>query len=745
MKKLCLIFVIFLVLISFVSASQFYNETGGENNDFNGGTTLFNDDYFDVYGIPAPYPALISNSNNATPLVGDFDADGISDIVLMSGNSLKLYHGKTLMPNDSITIGANNQYSPLYSYDIDGDGKTEIFVADIQKRNFSVIKYNGTFSIFNKYELLDKGASTTTDELQVMFKCIDTDLCFIAYTDRSDLGTYTAYLYGATFNRSEFTGWQKIDQYNNAPFCFPRIPYISASDYDIDGDTDLFFSANQIERTTPTETAIYKMSLNSSNQFSGSLFKSMYGAGYGIGCNWATGFLTSPLVFDAETGGKQEIIIGHSYGNVNEFRISVFDYLGNEINQHPSISEADGQIVSNVIRMSAFPDGANENKDYCVMGYMPTGQILDLICGSSDNSYQGLDTIQFFTNYRYYNLTTGNSFMPMTFKINAKLNNFEGENTDEVINTFGIYELTSQNCDLPGCGLCTTLINQCKLENIFPNGAFGTVIPVDFENEGFTDYLAVTSDQLIYVDDKRSNSAPKICPETGDCYINPSNPIQINSTIGVYMDSSDADDDLVNYRVTFYYGDSNEYSLNWTANVSTGQTIALTTTANKTISSGTIRLQVRDNYNPLVNTDYLDYSFSVSNDGYVFGESQTNIGGTAEEEDLTLSDINPETISSDNPLTTTVNDFANNFGFSGTLTYLILMLLMGIGVFIAGIWTKFPANMTTAFLISIEVLMLIIGVYLEYIGVGIIIVLVLIAIGFILPFVKNIFVGSSAK
>ena len=125
-------------MISIVTATPntVYTEIG--YNDFRLGSGTWNaDQSYQTFTKSVGDPQL-------APLVADLDNDGTNEIIVLEGNTIRLYHDKTLTIVDAFT-SANNWSEPMMiTADLDDDGELEIIVTSGADRYVEILGYNGT-------------------------------------------------------------------------------------------------------------------------------------------------------------------------------------------------------------------------------------------------------------------------------------------------------------------------------------------------------------------------------------------------------------------------------------------------------------------------------------------------------------------------------------------------------------------------------------------------------------------------
>lgn len=747
---LALMLVIFSLLSAFSAFSlKYYNETGAANNYFNAGSTIFNSNYNDQFTTPNIYAALTTRVIG-TPLVSDLNNDGIKEIIVNDAGTLKIYHNKNLNLVDSATLGTTSDtYSPVYSYDIDNDGFREILVLNNNVGNVSIFKYNTSLQFINSLNVT-AGAKAGGASL---LKCRSPNQCVALYSSASETTHANFKLLITSFNSTEKGTSEFIIPDTGATasnVIFPRVPYITAADYDSDGSIEYIFTYYRVTG------GLYGV-LAYANQYpNNSVFieRSIFPAGLFSSATCLTQqCITDPLVFDASPGGTLETIIGIQTA-ANAFEMKAYNAISGEIATYPSASTAEGQILSNPMKINAFSEDkssiTDKQNDYCIMGYKTSNNI-DLLCGSIVSSFGffNLKNIEYFAPIINFNISSFPSNLEtLSNTISAESDILNSNNMDEVLNAYGVIKLTTDDCDVSGCvATSCSVFTQCKMEITFENIAFNSVIvPIDLEDIGFDDYLAQTNASLYYIDDKLTNEPPSLCVNSGDCKINPCNPVKTNTSMSITITAID-DFDQVSYNVIFYYGTTNQFETGFTPNLTSGRSAILAGNANQTISNGIIRFQVTDSSNPIGHLVSHDEAFSVLDNGFNLGDCQNSITGTSTVEAEANASSNIITsIQSNNAITTGTAAVASQFGLSSQLVWLVLMLVIAICIWFYS-HLSFP-NMDSSAIFGLvvfsQIMLFIIGALLGFISTGIIILIIMIGIVLISWYIRKKWTGTAS-
>jgi len=721
-----------------------YNDTGSSRSKFIGGSSLFNLN-LDVPLIPAS--GLSDGKMHA--LVADLDNDGVNEIIVQDGNTIKIFHGKDLTPIDSYTFDSSSFYSNLIAYDIDKDNLTELIIARNSQKDILIISYNGTFSnqtsiYFNKPT---QHAGDYTDG-ETLIKCGTFNNCLLAYTSEISGGS-GKFVTMAAFNSSDMGQINDVFSQGGTT-CFPQIKEMQYDTFGVNTPYYVFSAITIRFSGTDAIADIFKVQVSSNLSFANNeTFKEInlgfapfgFVATFDCSASNAGQYITSPLLMQAVAGGFNEAIIGLAR-STSTFEMLAFDSTATQINDHPFTFVADGKIISNPMKINAFPVsnknslgfGNDKKTDYCVLGFKDTNRVYDLLCGSSYGySLGGLDTIEYFsppiafnisTDYQSYNIMAHSWEADSEFVVDSPVN------MDEILTSNGVFKLyPTEHFPIQNCSVIGFLNDFCML-NIFPIGEDSAVIPVDAEKTGHEDIIGITPANLFYIDDGFSNSAPVLCPQAGECTISPciDTVWKINQTVSVKIKATDVDGEKVAYRLIGYKDTDNQQDSGFGANVTSGVSYTLSFFANQSISSGILELQSTDFFD---NTHIVtrDVPFSVQPNGITASECTSSLAGSTLPNGTVISISVEPTLQADNAITTNIDSIAVAFGLTRLIIWIILMVIVAIGVLYVAIeYSAIHINSILTIIGIVEGLMLILGTLLGFVSIGIIITIVVISI-----------------
>ena len=678
-----------------------------------------------------------------TPLIADLDGNGTNEIIVLDGSTIRLYHSRTLDIIDAVNLPTSDTYSNMYIYDIDADSKKEILIARESNEKIDILDYNG--SLFQVQNTLDYSGLAYSNDGETVISCASNDRCLLVYIneDNSLGGSIRDYISAVGFTSSGVGTPTLIAQTGATPpqvFCMPRIKSMPLEDYDADGE-DEYIVSYVLGHTTSNEYAyISYLWVNASNSVFleqtitrniNNIFDDAT-----INCNEAdplkndTGnFVTSPLVFDVDGAPSNglETVIGYQK-NQEEFKIVSYNSDGSVLDVYPALFDADGKIISNVIRTNIDPDSP-AGTDFCVMGYQEDLGIIDLLCASEQGS--GIfdpESDEFEYNISgLYNISKNYSFYNnMIHSTQHSSVTTDGVDLNEIITPYGIFSI-----DYVGN-------NELLMHFQNPRGD-GSLLSFDVEEVGRDDLLLLTPTNLWYIDDGYSKSPGEI-----DNYIiNPclDSTWKQNTSVSVAITVVDIDGDDVSAKAVLYEGEAFEQDSGWTANASSGTTFTFNFIANESIGTSKLTLYGKDD-DFLTQEDSIILSISVGADGLEFGDCSTEVDVETSieeaEEEAELEEEN-ETIQ------TFVADTKTNLGISITdqlFWFLIMAVVTG-----AILWgaTKEGWDPKVA-LVGVGVfnsLMLIIGIAEGFISVTILFIILLLGVFTVVGiYRKSIFGGG---
>ncbi len=750
------VFMLLFSMISFsVSASTSYNETGVNlESNYRSGSGIFNDAI--TTDSISGQRSLADGIN--IPVVGDLDGDGINEIVIIDKDDLEIYSGSSLTIVDAIGLEGDQSYSNPILSDIDNDGKTEIIFATENRPpavgNVSIYEYNGS-TLFKQASLGVVLPSNAVGTNEIILKCNDgqagtesVSCLYIVSNSRDGAGTRRYDM--TSFNATNINAITTILSTSTTThdYCFPAVQSISYDnldnsdsrkefafsyvDFDSAGSETLYIRVVDIAEDLTITTDLTMSHTTDFNPVTSS-------------SNCATDnlgqYYTSPLMaeVDGSTSNGKELIFGINE-DAEDFVIRVYGSNGVSMDVHPSLFQADGEIVSNVMIADVFGD--TDEVEYCVLGHDDDDQELNLLCGSQQTGNIA-DTIEFkYNTDASFNITKTYEFQNIISHMGQHSSNTEdiaGEgllNPTDLISSYGVFQLKEDTYN------GSTFIKDMDIIYENPIGD-SACIPVDAEKTGSDDLICVQQTLISYIDDGLSNQPAEITAVN----INPcvDNVIKINSTMQVKVTVTDQNSevlgqDLVSSRVTIYDGLENEHST-LIENVTSGSVSAHAFDMNQTGTGIEMLIEGWDTVNPST-VDTIEQTFTVADSGVSFGDCETDLLiEPDEEEEFTNESL---TASDENLLKKGASE-ANAFLKIGLIgVWLLFMLLVNIVVLVEAkdFFKGWESRYLFALMAGINVLMLIIGAISTIISFWVILLLLILGIAIAILYVVNKFEGS---
>lgn len=521
-----------------------------------------------------------------------------------------------------------------------------------------------------------------------------------------------------------------------------RVYTTTTTIYNLTKERSLSNTVGNILQTSSNSFA----SCNGSVRLSGASSDTNAGAG---------SILTSPLVSDLASNSGLETVVGYMNSGTT-FNMKIYQSTGATessalIDTSPDIADADGTLVSNPFLADVFPD--NVADEYCVIGYRETFNIVDVLCDSEYTTRNGDDTIEFFYEALEYNISRAygkyNSIAHSTQQSTATL---DGGNPSEILNSYGVFEITHDDCDVAGCGIASCTFNLCAMDKIFDVPVDDlAMISVDAQNSGREDLIGLTSTNIWYFDDGFSNS-----PAIIDAYqINPciDSTWKANTTVEARITPTDADGDTVSARAVIYDGLNFSQDSGWSSYSSSGATFTFSFIASELVSTGTMILYARDSVNPS-EPDSIPITFSVSTSGVEYGDCKTTID-VEQVENATGNLSGGQIVDYDSNVALdsvlAIKNSALGRGLSVQIIWLVIMFVLGAGVVFAMVTgmkdliTTHP-NLAVGVIglvfFVLEVIMTIIGALLHILNVGVVIVLVMTELFVVVMAVRRLGTGG---
>lgn len=745
-KAIMLIFMLLLILFSLnvSSAVTTYPYVGGLDGNYEAGTGYFTEGFED-YTL---HSRSISMYN--PPFVYDLNNDGTNEIITVSqsNNRVSIFHfdvnsGITLV--DYVSSGCSGNYSNIEIFDYDNDGSTEIIYACTIDETIKYVDFDGENVTVEKSISWNTGVHTTGS---VLIGCREVERCLMVFpmSDTYSAGVMNLEMF--TFNSTGYRDVSYIDRESSGLFCWPQILSIEYTDYDKDGTSEYIFSYSHVGsvlhsyniravRVTDSMNAVGELSINITGW-------DTVGSGTCKGNNIHK-YFSSVNVANYEGNSKEELVIAYMKDS-DEYKMRMYDYQGSLADTFPSILDADGTLMSNVVTMKAFND-IDADKGFCVLGDDKPNDRLDLLCASPEHSgWLGVDNEEFFYDYSGESYEISDEYLINNIMIHS--GNFlqSGSSVDEILVSYGMFYLDENFLGVSN-----------DLEKIWSNpiGDDGAFLSIDYEKNGNADLMFLTNANLWYIDDGFVNRYGYIDTSNGFSRITPclESVWKVNTSVGVTFQVTDLDNDNVcGYAVLYNGSVYNQTSV--TQCGATGSVFTFTFTANVTGNNYILSLVGYD----VMNNDtkhIMDYTFNVGVNGAEFGECYTTlvitppIGSGASPSESSESGTSGETEAlTNNSITTTVNNVNASLGIGTTLIWLFFMLIVagGLVIIMQNSYMIHTDGKVTVMIISFtEVVLLIVGTILGFINAAIIWTLIILSVIIAGFFLGNKYFGSGNK
>ncbi len=789
-KRVSISMVVFLLLVFSASAAldtpiveTGYPNAGGVQGDY-----LQPAGTFDTTVLSTTKTRPLTDGDH-TALVEDLDGDGTLEIIVIDDGSIKLFRNADLEIVDTFNL-ASGVYSPPITSDIDNDGFIEIILANeaFSDGTINIIEYNGSVMKNDPLTVTNFPAAGTGGTAEILLQCDDGQgdpddvVCLMAIA-RSPSGSGSRTMFFVGFNNETTSGdvfnFQVDSSTNtNKDYCFPKVPVMTNIDIDNDGDTEFIFGVGFFERFTGDVYKIYSIDVSlglTPTGLSPSLVT--YTSGFDpheTGTDCSTGdigkFVSSPMIaqLDGSTSNGFEMVVGLSE-NADDFIMKVFDSAGNDIDTHPAVTTADGELLGNPMLANIFGDTGNV--DYCTMGQDLDKQVLKLLCGSqqtgnTDFFFIPVNNVEFgFDITNEFNLSSSYNF-PNTVSHQANMQEdpidvtegfFSGvgfTDTTEFIGPHGVFQVTTD--DFPG------LFTGQAMNRLFELNAESACIVVDAEQAGASDIICVKDTAVQYIDDNLVNGVAVITAHTEDPCID-AGPVKLNTTMQIKIIAQDQNDDilpqdLVTTTVKLYEGTSNE-QVSVLANQTSGDEVTHLFAfpgagINQTGSNIRLVYEAFDAGNP-TEVNSITQTFTVSTAGVEFGDCQSGdvIGLPGVEEEITPLDELAAVIPDDDPdnaVSNAIITLSVLLGIGGTTIWLIIMIAISLGVWGAVMRTGpdghpvVHGSSALGMIAILNLLMIIIGARLGILSTALVVIIVIIVVVIIGVFLGKFLTGLKA-
>ena len=760
-------FILFIISISLVFAGIDYVTAGDTDGDYRQGIGQFN--------AQQPNKTIVNqfpiDNTRSIPLVADLDNDGISEIIVLDGTKIRIFHDSSLNQITFLSLPIPNRYNHFIVFDIDGDGFEEIIVVGelgdpVLPQKFPLIRIisyaNDTLTQQANISLGTIGAFGTIEDQQIMIACRGADDCIAVATVGTNItcsGTCPSIgvMIATVFNSTnlvtvveDVTVLRQEGGTNDGTggMCFPRVRNIVVRDYDFDPEDvnppdieyifSYFYTANAQMTDSNDDFGIFIINVNASNivvvetsiEDNDGLeadFNSLCNSNDGVGKH-----VTNPIVFDIDLDddGVEEVVVGFQT-DADKFKMKSFRTdTGAFLDDYPEVEKSEGVLISNIFRANAFHDTGNS--DFCVIGFNNEDGKLLITC-ASELTTQIPETSEFTLPVQPFNLSD-NFQKPFTIAHAVDESNVLTVNNDldEVLTAFGIISLDWKISPITCFGTFGIGTGECDATLIYSfldiHGLGELVaISVDYQRTGVReDIIAYSSTNLIYLDDEVQNEGGEITSAFFDPCITDET-IGLNSSLRVELRIVNPDifNDQVSGSVILYLGTADEQRED-SLNRSSNSTIPFTTLVfNNTIVDGTMRLIGRDTGKP-TDEDIIDITFNVQAQGVVQGDCTEFIDIITEEEQEIIDAL---ALEEEDAISRTIDDIDDllGLGLGRPIIWLIIMVFVSYAIWTGGALER--PDITFGIITLVNVLLLVIGFKLGFIGIGLIFIVIIALLG----------------
>jgi hypothetical protein len=697
--------------------------------------------------------------NQGMPLVSDLDNDGKNEIIVITSTSINLYHNVTLDLIDSINyVGATRIAMPVI-VDLDDNGLKEIVLVNLgsntETRYAQFYEYNG-LAIYQKANV-SLGARSGSGDAQGVVQCGNEQCLFITpkYALK-DPAFIQNYIQGYQFNLTGTSGAKDLYKIDSSLPCLSRIPILTYGDTNNDGTNDFVIGYsiltagadfyNLIRIDEAIQPTINDQNLiNIGNIFPVTNYDSCYDPVSTTTGAYVIDMFTSPLVYnyDGALSNGLEVVYGIIYSDQVTYNLNVYSSSFNSIAKYPNKPGllfgttqlyGDGYILSNPFISDVF-DNSGTN-DFCIQALNPSGAVYNISVTCASLQTTASETNKEFVGVTApYDVSFQNEYITHTMSYPSAFNLAFAGTTIYGSSAF----ISSLGIQIPSDFEDSVDTDR----NVLAFGSVGIFrdVPViinDYQQNLNPDIIGLTQNNVYYFDDNFINSPAQITQYT----INPciESVIKVNESVNVRITVEDVNDDLVSSRIIAYDGLANEQDSNWTGYSASGTTFSLFFEANQTGQNIPLSILGRDVENP-DDGEEIQLLFSVATNGVEFGDCITDYSNPLVEDTRDEEVSEGEIDLDNNAVINAFNDpFIQNLGLGNTVLWVIVMFVAGLTIL------AYSVNATVSILglAILETLLLILGIYLGFLGVGIIITVAVIFITILGFWLATKFTGSSS-
>lgn len=696
MKKFSIIILMFIILSSFALAINF--DLG--NNDFlSGDSGLFNENL--------KTSSVITRA--ATPKIPPFiiDNNGTNYLGVMSSGSLIVYDSDLNIVSSVLisNYDSSREFSNFVVDDLNADNYDEI-----------VFYHNGTTRIYtynNSLSLVRQFRSDNTFGIpQMNIGCDDNKNCIVFGGDTYSslagaLGVNSVYQVFNYYINSTPVLFDDYESTGKGHTYFSDIGNFQLVDWSGNGQREIvFITITEEQSATKEYIKFYGFEINSTTlkTLSKATISSDSLSSWAATPNMRKTEKLSAMVcadFDPTFAGIECVF------NIKFATESKMIMLKSDLSTYDSYHENYPEFYgfSNPAKLDPTGDSGSTNA-VCTLFYGNTSTSNRLRCISKTSS--GL--LNLFIDNVYYDwarITRINQSFPVSKLIYGVREKTQTNDRIEVSTLDGIYELSSGFTSEFGTRIFTNPLNN------------SVMCPYDMKKKGLHDYILFSSNRVDYLSDGYINQNAKIT----DVLINPciNSVWKINTSVQLSLKGNDVEGFPIKVNSYLYYNDINQQN-GTELTINSGEwSPTFNFIANKTITQGEIRFSVEDTFTHV--KDNKSYYFSTNSNGVILNDCTSTISNI----NTTTATTTPNNVSitpdiNDNIITNNLKVISDASGLGSTIIWLIIMLI--VTGFI--IWkTNENSNLMFALVFFVNLVLVIIGTFLGFVGVGIVITIVI--------------------
>jgi len=471
------------------------------------------------------FRATSTASTGSHPLIKDIDNDGVIETVIADDDTVRIYKGSTLLNLSGETVNDTVQHMILH--DIDSDGDDEIIT--VGQDFFSVLEYINNSLDLGSY--VNMGTVDNHPKPQIEVGCYD-DYCIIVRGEYESASAQNIEV--DVVNATSFIDNNELHLgASNGDWMLPQIRHVEVVYDTEDNRAEFVFSAYEWPNPNLHLWSVYyngsTVELDDHYEVAGNVY------GYFS--------FSPPLVYDFDGGSDGYEVVVATMTTDDDFEFRILDDDLSLISTESIAVFDEGELVSNVVRMNAFPDTGST--DFCALGHDIAGDELNLICHDIINDETDgldIDTDYDITQYAIVNNVPNRRFANnIIVPVQVDSSTQDGTNLDEILTTYGIFSLDYDV--LTGDDLVTEFSFATVGDGTIRDGG---ALFYDYDQATNSDIIYYNEDGLYVIDDGFQNTQCTIDKQR----MNTGNPICNNTLQTIYrLDVTDINGDTVNCTV----------------------------------------------------------------------------------------------------------------------------------------------------------------------------------------------------